>query len=122
MQVNHMQQRRDRIGGQLSGKKQSRNAEVAEQPDNLVRTMGASLIVDLNDTKGLKTLKECIQRSGASRAQFARMMGVTDTAMSWWFAGKRTISPMAIRAALFCAAMSGVPMRMPNPSQFLSGE
>jgi transcriptional regulator with XRE-family HTH domain len=77
--------------------------------------------VDLDDTKGLKTLKECIARSGASSPQFARMMGVNRSTMSLWLSGKRAVSPLAIRAALFCAAMSGVPMRMPKPSRYMSG-
>jgi hypothetical protein len=111
------------LEGQLSGfpkKKQSRKVEVAGQPDDPVNTIGASLIVDLDDTNGLKTLKECIARSGASSPQFARMMGVDRSTMSLWLSGKRPVTGTAIRAALFCAAMSGVPMRMPNPSQYLS--
>lgn len=85
-----------------------------------VKTIGATLFADLDDTNGLKTLKECIARSGAKRSEFARSMGVTDGAMSLWLSGKRAVSPLAIRAALFCAAMSGVSVRMPNPSQQLS--
>jgi hypothetical protein len=101
--------------------KQSRNSKVARQPDDPVNIIGASLIVDLDDTKGLKTLNECIARSGASSAQYARMMGVDRSTMSLWLSGKRPVTGVAIRAALFCAAMSGVPMRMPNPSRYLSG-
>ena len=79
-----------------------------------------SLEVDLNNTLGLYSLKRCLHAAHATPAQFARLMGVTPQCMSMWLSGRRSLSPLAIRAAYWAAAMSGVPVRMPNPARYLA--
>jgi hypothetical protein len=101
-------------------KKPTCSTKAAMQPSDTVAIVGTSLSVELDDTKGLNKLKECIARSGASPPQFAHMMGVTAGCMRLWLSGKRALSPLAIRAAYFCAAMSGVPVHMPNPARYLA--
>ena len=80
-----------------------------------------SLEIELDDSWGLYSLKRCLHASQATPAQFARLMGVTPACMSMWLSGKRSLSPLAIRAAYWAAAMSGVPVRLPNPARYLAG-
>jgi transcriptional regulator with XRE-family HTH domain len=79
-----------------------------------------SLEVDLDDSQGLWTLKRCMHASHATPAKFARMMGVSNSTISLWLSGKRTLSPSAIRSCYFCAAMSGVYVSLPNPARYLA--
>jgi len=79
-----------------------------------------SLEIELDDSRGLYSLKRCLHASQATPAAFARLMGVTPQCMSMWLSGRRNLSPLAIRAAYFCAAMSGVPVHMPNPARYLA--
>jgi DNA-binding transcriptional regulator YdaS (Cro superfamily) len=79
-----------------------------------------TLEVELADSQGLYSLKRCLHAAHASPAQFARLMGVTPACMSMWLSGKRSLSPLAIRAAYWAAATSGVPVHMPKPSQYLA--
>ena len=85
-----------------------------------MNTATTSLEVTLDDTEGLRSLKRCMHAAHATQAAFGRMMGVSPQQMSMWLSGKRPLSPVVIRAAYWAAAMSGVPMRMPNPAQFLA--
>jgi hypothetical protein len=107
------------LNGNASNKP-SRSTKGATQPRDTVAIIGLSLLVDLDDSRGLHSLQECLARSHAPPAVFARMMGVTAGCMRLWLSGKRTLSPLAIRAAYFCAAMSGVPVHMPNPARYLA--
>jgi hypothetical protein len=79
-----------------------------------------SLEIELDDSRGLYSLKRCLHAAHATPAQFARLMGVTPACMSMWLSGKRSLSPMAIRCAYWAAAMSGVPVHMPNPARYLA--
>jgi len=80
-----------------------------------------TLEVDLDDSRALYSLKRCLHAAHATPAQFARLMGVTPACMSMWLSGKRSLSPVAIRAAYWAAAMSGVPVRLQNPARYLAG-
>jgi hypothetical protein len=79
-----------------------------------------TLEVDLDDGRRLYSPKRCLHAAHATPAQFARLMGVTPACMSMWLSGKRGLSPLAIRTAYWAAAMSGVPVRLSNPAQFLA--
>ncbi len=79
-----------------------------------------SLEIDLDDDRGLASLQRCLAESHATPAAFARLMGVSAGCMSMWLAGTRSLSPMAIRACYWAAAMSGVPVHLKNPAKYLA--
>ena len=85
---------------------------------NSVNIPTMSLDVHLDNTQGLHSLKRCLHAAHATPAQFARLMGVTPACMSMWLSGKRSLSPLAIRAGYWAAAMSGVAVRLPNPARY----
>ena len=78
------------------------------------------LLLELDDQDNLGIIRLCLERSLASQTVFARMMGASDSALSEWLAGKRAPPKMAARAAVLAAMMSGIPVKLPNPSQYLS--
>jgi transcriptional regulator with XRE-family HTH domain len=83
-----------------------------------VNTATMTLEVDLDDAHALESLQRCLHAAHATQAAFARVMGVSPQQMSMWLSGKRPLSPVVLRAAYWAAAMSGVPVRLPNPAVF----
>lgn len=78
------------------------------------------LCVDLMMTQSpTEVVRACLMRSGLRQAEFAKIMGVSPATLSEWLTDTRPAPALASRGALMAMILIGVPIQMPNPSQYL---
>jgi DNA-binding XRE family transcriptional regulator len=74
--------------------------------------------VDLADNLTAQMVMECYKLSGVKQETFARLMGVSRASLGRWLAGSSRVPSWASRAAVCAACVCGIPIRIPNPSQY----
>ena len=80
---------------------------------------GPLVVDDLVNADPLEVIRLCYRVSGLPQYRFAELMGVWPSTLSEWMNENNPASTLAARSAILAILMMGVPVQMPNPSQYL---
>jgi transcriptional regulator with XRE-family HTH domain len=78
------------------------------------------LELEMDNSARIAFVERCLEATGLTQRQFARVVGIGPSTLWRWLDGRRQVPLIGIKAVALATMMAGVPVHLPSISKYLA--